>query len=142
MLQTTHETLHIALLLDIFCSRSRFIFPGAYRTFSYACSTISSNFISYLDLLISPPLFSIGDLPVSPSLRDTSTRHHSLFSLHYLSYLISHGALFTLPLECPFLPSPMAIALHWLIVVIGMSLFPSLYLPPSQITPHILARLI
>lgn len=96
-----------------FCSRSRFIFPGAYRTFSYACSTISSNFISYLDLLlISPPLFSIGDLPVSPSLRDTSTRHHSLFSLHYLSYLISHGGLFTLPLECPFLPSPMATALH------------------------------
>lgn len=103
----------------------------------------AETFISYLDLLlISPPLFSTGDLPLSQSLRDTATRHRSLFPLHSLPHLISHGVLFILPLACPFLPPPMATALHWLIVVIGMSLFPSLYLPPSQTTPHILARLI
>ena len=48
----------------------------------------AQTFISYLDLLISPPLFSTGDLPLSQSLRDASTRHHSLFSFHCLSYLI------------------------------------------------------
>ena len=53
------------------------------------------TFVFYLDLLlISPPLFSAGDMPLSQSLRDTSTRHHALFPLHSLSHLISHGVSF------------------------------------------------
>lgn len=98
---------------------------------------------SYLALLpISPPLFSIGGIPLSQSLRDTSMSHRSLFPLHYLSYLITHGILLTLPLQCPFLPSAMATALCWLIFVTSTSLFPSIYLPPGQTILHILARLI
>lgn len=141
MLHTTHKTLHIALLLDITCFRSRFIFPDAYRTFSYACSTISSNFrILSGSSHLPTPLFNwwLASLPVTKG-----NVHKAPFTFFSpLSLLFNYGVVFTLPSECPFLPSAMATALHWLIVVTGMSLFPSLYLPPSQITPHILARLI
>lgn len=97
MLQTIHEALHIALLLDItfFVLDPGSSFQMPVEHFYMHVLLSAETFISYLELLlISPPLFSAGDLPLSQSLRDTSTRHHSLFPLHSLSHLISHGVLF------------------------------------------------
>lgn len=81
-------------------------------------------------------LFSISGIPFSQGLTRTSLDHHSLLPLHYLSYLISMSLVHLVYSGPSFLPSPMAVALSWLVVMDMSLLFQILFTPNSNHTPH------